>query len=33
LSEIRSLADRSGLDGATVNQHWPQRWLLVWRKH
>jgi 2-polyprenyl-3-methyl-5-hydroxy-6-metoxy-1,4-benzoquinol methylase len=33
LSEIRSLADRSGLDGATVNQHWPQRWLLAWRKH
>ncbi len=33
VSEICSLAGRSGLDGATVRQHWPQRWLLAWRKH
>jgi 2-polyprenyl-3-methyl-5-hydroxy-6-metoxy-1,4-benzoquinol methylase len=33
VSEICSLASRSGLDGATVRQHWPQRWLLAWRKH
>ena len=32
LSEICSLAVGSGLDGATISQHWPQRWLLAWRK-
>jgi 2-polyprenyl-3-methyl-5-hydroxy-6-metoxy-1,4-benzoquinol methylase len=32
VSEIGSLAGRSGLDGATISQHWPQRWLLAWRK-
>ena len=30
--EISSLAVRSGLDGAVITHHWPQRWLLAWRK-
>jgi 2-polyprenyl-3-methyl-5-hydroxy-6-metoxy-1,4-benzoquinol methylase len=30
--EISSLAARSGLDGAIITHHWPQRWLLTWRK-
>jgi 2-polyprenyl-3-methyl-5-hydroxy-6-metoxy-1,4-benzoquinol methylase len=33
VSEIGSLAAHSGLEGATITQHWPQRWLLSWRKH
>ena len=32
VNEISSLAVRSGLDGAIITQHWPQRWLLTWRK-
>jgi 2-polyprenyl-3-methyl-5-hydroxy-6-metoxy-1,4-benzoquinol methylase len=30
--EISSLAARSGLDGAVITHHWPQRWLLAWSK-
>jgi SAM-dependent methyltransferase len=32
LDEIRSLAGRAGLDGATFSRHWPQRVLLSWRR-
>jgi hypothetical protein len=32
VSEIAALAGRSGLDGAVITQHWPERWLLAWRK-
>ncbi len=30
--EARALAERAGLDGATVARHWPWRWLLTWRR-
>ena len=30
--EIAAAACR-GLVGATISHHWPQRWLLAWRKH
>ncbi len=30
--EALALADRAGLPGATVSRHWPQRFLLVWRR-
>ncbi len=33
ISEVTALAARSGLDGALITHHWPQRWLLSWRKH
>jgi 2-polyprenyl-3-methyl-5-hydroxy-6-metoxy-1,4-benzoquinol methylase len=29
--EVRHLADRSGLAGATITTHWPQRFLLDWK--
>jgi 2-polyprenyl-3-methyl-5-hydroxy-6-metoxy-1,4-benzoquinol methylase len=32
VDEISKLAVRSGLDGAVITHHWPQRWLLAWRK-
>ena len=32
-SEIATLAAQNGLDGCVITQHWPQRWLLWWRKH
>ena len=32
VSEISALAARSGLDGAVISHHWPERWLLAWRK-
>ncbi len=32
VSEISALATRSGLDGAVISHHWPERWLLAWRK-
>ena len=32
VSEIGGLAARSGLDGATITLHWPQRWLLAWHR-
>jgi len=32
VSEICALAERSGLDGAVMSHHWPERWLLAWRK-
>jgi 2-polyprenyl-3-methyl-5-hydroxy-6-metoxy-1,4-benzoquinol methylase len=32
VSEISSLAARSGLEGAVISHHWPERWLLAWRK-
>jgi 2-polyprenyl-3-methyl-5-hydroxy-6-metoxy-1,4-benzoquinol methylase len=32
VGEISSLASRGGLDGAILTHHWPQRWLLSWRK-
>lgn len=31
-SEMRHLATRAGLEGATVTQHWPQRFVLSWRR-
>jgi SAM-dependent methyltransferase len=30
--EIAEIADRAGLAGAVISHHWPQRWLLAWRK-
>ena len=30
--EAIDLARRAGLDGATVTRHWPQRFLLAWRR-
>ena len=32
LDEARKLATEAGLPGARVSRHWPQRFLLVWRK-
>jgi 2-polyprenyl-3-methyl-5-hydroxy-6-metoxy-1,4-benzoquinol methylase len=32
LGEARKLAAESGLLGARISRHWPQRFLLVWRK-
>ncbi|HVU87550.1 MAG TPA: methyltransferase domain-containing protein [Pirellulales bacterium] len=32
IDEIGALAARSGLTGALISHHWPQRWLLAWRK-
>ncbi len=31
-AEIGQLAESAGLDGAAITHHWPQRWLLDWRK-
>jgi 2-polyprenyl-3-methyl-5-hydroxy-6-metoxy-1,4-benzoquinol methylase len=31
-NEIATLAAQNGLDGCVITQHWPQRWLLWWRK-
>ena len=31
-SEVRNLARQSGLDGIQLSTHWPQRFLLSWRK-
>ena len=31
-SEIAALAAQNGLDRCVITQHWPQRWLLWWRK-
>ncbi len=30
IPEVKSLADQSGLHGATIQRHWPQRFLLTW---
>ena len=30
--ELRDMAERTGLPGATVRRHWPQRMLLSWEK-
>jgi 2-polyprenyl-3-methyl-5-hydroxy-6-metoxy-1,4-benzoquinol methylase len=30
--EVMSVAVESGLDGCVMTQHWPQRWLLWWRR-
>ena len=30
--EASGLAARAGLEGARVTRHWPQRWLLAWRR-
>ena len=32
LDEARELAERAGLHGATIRRHWPERFLLTWRK-
>jgi hypothetical protein len=32
VSEARALAERAGLQGAEFRRHWPQRFLLSWRK-
>jgi 2-polyprenyl-3-methyl-5-hydroxy-6-metoxy-1,4-benzoquinol methylase len=32
VSEISLLAARAGLEGAVISHHWPERWLLAWRK-
>ncbi len=32
-NEIATLAAQNGLDSSVITQHWPQRWLLWWRKH
>jgi hypothetical protein len=31
-AEALSLARRAGLEGATIVRHWPQRFLLEWRR-
>jgi hypothetical protein len=31
-AEVLDLARRAGLDGATITRHWPQRFLLEWRR-
>ncbi len=33
IPEVQSLADQSGLHGATIQRHWPQRFLLSWERH
>ncbi len=30
--ESLQLCDRAGLNGATISRHWPQRFLLTWRR-
>ncbi len=30
--EARQLAERAGLSGATISEHWPQRWVICWRR-
>jgi 2-polyprenyl-3-methyl-5-hydroxy-6-metoxy-1,4-benzoquinol methylase len=32
LTEIRRLVERAGLRGARIRPHWPQRYLMSWRK-
>jgi len=32
LGEIRAISDRAGLTGATVVRHWPERYLLTWKR-
>jgi 2-polyprenyl-3-methyl-5-hydroxy-6-metoxy-1,4-benzoquinol methylase len=32
LDEARELAERAGLRDATIRRHWPERFLLAWRK-
>ncbi|MFO0909840.1 MAG: methyltransferase domain-containing protein [Isosphaeraceae bacterium] len=32
LDEIERVASRAGLEGATLTRHWPQRFLLCWRR-
>jgi hypothetical protein len=32
VSEVKALADRAGLTGATVTTHWPYRFLLRWER-
>jgi SAM-dependent methyltransferase len=32
IDEARALARRAGLDGATITRHWPERFLLSWRR-
>jgi hypothetical protein len=32
LPEVRALAEKAGLHGARFRRHWPQRFLLSWRK-
>lgn len=32
IPEARELAERAGLHGATIGRHWPERFLLSWRK-
>ncbi len=33
IPEVQALTDRSGLHGATIQRHWPQRFLLSWERH
>jgi 2-polyprenyl-3-methyl-5-hydroxy-6-metoxy-1,4-benzoquinol methylase len=30
--EARQLAERAGLNGATISERWPQRWVICWRR-
>jgi 2-polyprenyl-3-methyl-5-hydroxy-6-metoxy-1,4-benzoquinol methylase len=32
LSEVRRLANRAGMKEANIRRHWPERYLLAWRK-
>jgi SAM-dependent methyltransferase len=32
VGEARALADRAGLAGAVLTRHWPERFLLTWRR-
>lgn len=32
LNEVRRLAEHAGLSGASIRRHWPERYLLAWRK-
>jgi 2-polyprenyl-3-methyl-5-hydroxy-6-metoxy-1,4-benzoquinol methylase len=32
LDEVRQLADQAGMKDASIRRHWPERYLLAWRK-
>lgn len=32
IAEIRTMAEQGGLAGASITQHWPQRFLLTWSR-
>jgi 2-polyprenyl-3-methyl-5-hydroxy-6-metoxy-1,4-benzoquinol methylase len=32
MAEVKSMADAAELDGATISRHWPERFLLAWKR-